>query len=61
MGARHTFRMTSPGSVGEATRAGKERRMLSVATDAQAQDELRMDLDELVRAADAGRPLGGRG
>jgi hypothetical protein len=45
MGARHTFRMTSPGSVGEATRAGKERRMLSVATDAQAQDELRMDLD----------------
>src|SRR4029450_5255237 len=29
--------------------AGKERRMLSVVTDAQAHDELRLDLDQLVR------------
>src|ERR1043166_7263769 len=41
--------MTSPGSAGGATPAGKERRMLSVVTDAQAHDELRLDLDELVR------------
>ena len=41
--------MTSPGSAGEATPAGKERRMLSVVTDAQTHDELRLDLDQLVR------------
>src|SRR5215216_8029415 len=41
--------MTSPGSAGGLTPAGKERRMLSVITDAQAHDELRLDLDQLVR------------
>src|SRR5215212_2743671 len=41
--------MTSPGSAGAVNAGGKERRMLSVATDTRAQDELRLDLDELVR------------
>jgi hypothetical protein len=42
-------RMTSPGSAGVSAPAGKERRMLSVITDAQAQDELHVDLDAIVR------------
>jgi putative transposase len=41
--------MTSPGSAGGLTPAGKERRILSVITDAQAHDELRLDLDAIVR------------
>src|SRR5215207_3502007 len=41
--------MTSPGSAGVSAPAGKERRMLSVVTDAQPHDELRLDLDQLVR------------
>src|SRR6266511_3150732 len=41
--------MTSPGSAGGPTPAGKERRMLSVVTTEQAHDELRVDLDAIVR------------
>src|SRR4029450_926835 len=41
--------MTSPGSAGGVTPAGKERRMLSVVTTEQAHDELRLDLDQIVR------------
>src|SRR5829696_7283090 len=41
--------MTNSGSAGGPTPAGKERRMLSVVTDAQAHDGLCLDLDELVR------------
>src|SRR5215203_858107 len=41
--------MTSPGSAGGVTPAGKERRMLSVVTSARADDELRLDLDQIVR------------
>src|SRR4029450_11632445 len=43
--------MTSPGSAGVTAPAGKERRMLSVATGAQAQDELRLDFDAIGRQA----------
>src|SRR5215204_247213 len=49
MGARRTFPDDSPGSAGAVNAGGKERRMLSVITDAQAHDELRLDLDQLVR------------
>src|SRR4029450_10196473 len=41
--------MTSPGSAGGVTPAGKERRMLSVVTTEQATSELRLDLDQIVR------------
>src|SRR5215216_4900980 len=41
--------MTSPGSAGGPTPAGKERRMLSVVTTEQPPGELRLDLDQLVR------------
>lgn len=41
--------MTSPGSAGGPTPARKERRTLSVVTTQQAHDELRLDLDQLVR------------
>ena len=41
--------MTSPGSAGEPTPARKERRMLSVVANEQARDELRLDLDAIVR------------
>src|SRR5687767_7405118 len=41
--------MTSPGSAGGPTPAGKERRMLSVVTPEQTAGELRVDLDAIVR------------
>src|SRR6266702_3689863 len=41
--------MTSPRSAGGPTPARKERRMLSVVTPAQANDELRADFDAIVR------------
>src|SRR5688500_5308995 len=41
--------MTSPGSAGGPTPAGKERRMLSVVTTEQTASELRVDLDAIVR------------
>src|SRR5262245_62507925 len=41
--------MTSPGSAGVSAPAGKERRMLSVVTDARAHDEPRLELDAIVR------------
>jgi hypothetical protein len=49
MGARRTFPDDKSWKRRRATPAGKERRMLSVITDAQAHDELRLDLDQLVR------------
>src|SRR4249919_779221 len=41
--------MTSPGSADGPTPAGKERRMLSVATSEQTASGLRLDLDQIVR------------
>jgi hypothetical protein len=59
MGARPTFPDDNSWKRRRATPAGKERRMLRVVTDAQAHDELRLDLDQLLREG-ARRMLAGR-